>query len=229
MKIVIVEDHLLMREAIRYACTEEFGHQVVGEADRGANAIQLIGPVRPDVVILDLNLPDMDGFAVAGAISKTLPTTRFLVITASLDDYTVYRIGKLGIHGFLDKGSNALAHLRLALDALATGKTYYSPAFQSARLALRANANSFEKVLSVCEQEILSLVGEGLSDQEISTRLGISPSTSQTHRSNILQKLNVKGTPKLIAYAINNGFTRINSRAPFSLQQLEPSRPNTGG
>ena len=221
MRIVIIEDHLLMREAIEYACAEEFGHLVVGETGRGADAILLVARVKPDVVILDLSLPDMDGFAVVEAILKTAPATRFLMITASLDDYTVYRVGKLGIHGFLDKGSNAIAQLKWALDALAAGNTFYSAAFHTARHALRANANSFEKVLSVCEQEILSLVGEGLSDQEIATRLGISPSTSQTHRSNILQKLNVKGTPKLIAYAISNGFTRIPSRPPFL--RLEPN------
>ncbi len=220
MRIVIVEDHLLMREAIAFACADEFGHLVVGETSQGATAIQLIGPVRPDVVILDLSLPDMDGFTVAEAILKTVPATRILMITASLDDYTVYRVGKMGIHGFLDKGSNAIAQLKTALDALADGRTYYSPAFHNARIALRANANSFEKVLSLSEQEVLSLVGEGLSDQEIATKLGISPTTSQTHRSNILQKLNVKGTPKLIAYAISNGFTRFPSRSPFP--RLEP-------
>ncbi len=216
MRIVIVEDHLLMREAIGYACADDFDHLVVGEAGRGAEAIRLVGQIKPDVVILDLSLPDMDGFAVVETVLKMAPATRFLMITASLDDYTVHRVVKSGIHGFLDKGSNAITQLKAALNALAKGKTYYSPAFHNARIAMRTNANSFEKVLSVCEQEVLSLVGEGLNDQEIAARLGISPTTSQTHRSNILQKLNVKGTPKLIAYAISHGFTRIPSRAPFS-------------
>lgn len=215
MKTLIVEDHPLMRAAIRSTCVEECGHEVVGETEQGAAAIELARRHQPNLVILDVGLPDMDGFAVANAILKIHPATRFLILTASLDDYTVYRVGKCGIHGFLDKGSNAIIHLRAALEAISAGEKYFSPAFHAARTALRANANSFEKVLSVSEQQILSLVGEGMSDDEIGARLGISPSTSQTHRRNILQKLNIKGTPKLVAFAISHGFTRVASASPF--------------
>lgn len=209
MRIVLIEDHLIIREAVRRACTQEFGHEVVAETEFGAAGVQLASRLKPDVVMLDLGLPDMDGFAVAAVILKTLPTTRVLVLSGLLDDYTVFRVEKSGVHGFIDKGTNTITQVRDALDALAAGKTYYSPAFSTARLARRTDTASFEKVLSESEQEILSLIGEGLTDEEIGLRLGISPSTAQTHRSNILQKLHIKGTPKLVAFAIRHGFTRM--------------------
>ncbi len=213
MKIVIVEDQLFMREAIRYACLEQLGCEVVGEAEHGVAAIQLVCQVKPDLVILDIGLPDFDGFVVATTVLKQLPMIRFLVMSASLDDFTIYRAGKIGVHGFLDKGSNTIDQLSVALEAIAAGQTHYSPSFHAARRALRVNTQSFEKILSSSEQEILALIGEGLSDKEIGLRLGISPTTSQTHRSKILQKLNIKGTPKLIVYAIRNGFAQVPGHA----------------
>jgi DNA-binding NarL/FixJ family response regulator len=212
MKIVIIEDHLIIREAVRRACIHEFGHEVVGETEFGAAGVQLVSQLKPDLVILDLGLPDMDGFAVASVIMRVLPATRILVLSGLLDDYTVFRVEKAGLHGFVDKTSNTIAHVRGALDALSAGRTYFSPAFNMARLARRTDTASFEKVLSESEQEVLSLVGEGLTDEEIGIRLGISPSTAQTHRSNILQKLHIKGTPKLVAFAIRHGFTRMPGR-----------------
>ncbi|HEX2853480.1 MAG TPA: LuxR C-terminal-related transcriptional regulator [Opitutaceae bacterium] len=115
----------------------------------------------------------------------------------------------------MDKSSSAVDQLRTALAALAEGKNYFSPAFIAAQQGLRANSNSFDKVLSACKQEILPLVGEGLSDDEIALRIGISATTSQTHRRNILQKPNIKGTPKLTAFAISHAFARVPSRTPF--------------
>ncbi len=221
MRIVIIEDHLIIREAVRRACVAEFGHEVVAETEFGATGVQLVSRLKPDLVLLDLGLPDMDGFAVASVILKSLPGTKLLLLSGSLDDYTVFRVEKSGVHGFLDKGTNTIAQIRLALDAVAAGKTFFSPAFTAARLARRTDSASFEKVLSESEQEVLSLVGEGLTDEEIGVRLGISPSTAQTHRSNILQKLHIKGTPKLVAFAIRHGFTRIpgrNSQSPRNQQ-----------
>ena len=219
MRIVLIEDHLIIREAVRRACTQEFGHEVVAESELGATGVQLASRFKPDVVLLDLGLPDMDGFAVAAVILKALPATRVLVLSGSLDDYTVFRVEKAGVHGFIDKGTNTVAQVRDALDALSAGKTYYSPAFSTARLARRNDPASFEKVLSESEQEILSLIGEGLTDEEIGLRLGISPATSQTHRSNILKKLHIKGTPKLVAFAVRHGFTRLPGRGYLPLRQ----------
>ena len=208
MKLVIVEDQTIVREAIRVECVQNFGHEVVGEAESGTVAVDLIVRLRPDAVILDLGLPGMDGFAVATLVRHALPDVRILVLSGLIDDYTVYRIEKVGIHGFVDKNAGTLASLHEALTAIAEGKTWFSPSFQAARIARQKNPRSFEKLLSETECHILCLIGQGLADDEIGQRLGISPTTAQTHRSNILQKLGINGTPKLVAFAIKHGFTR---------------------
>jgi DNA-binding NarL/FixJ family response regulator len=212
VRIVIVEDHLMFRDVIRKICTTQFGHSVVGETDSGVKAVELILAVEPDVVILDLSLPDMDGFNVVDRVLKVLPSLRILVVSSHCDDYTLFRVEKSGVHGFIDKNSNTVDTLQEALTAVAAGRVYFSAAFQAAKLARRNDPRSFTKVLSEWERAILSLIGQGLSDDEIGERLNLSPRTVQTHRSHLLRKLDLKGTPKLIAFAIEHGFTQVTPR-----------------
>jgi DNA-binding NarL/FixJ family response regulator len=185
---------------------------VVGESDSGVKAVEMILRLKPDAVILDLSLPDMDGFNVVDRVRKQLPMLRVLVVSSHCDDYTLFRVEKSGVQGFVDKNSNTVETLREALLAIETGRIYFSSAFQAAKNARRADPASFSKVLSDRELAVLSLIGQGLSDSEIGERLGVSYRTAQTHRSWILRKLEIKGTPKLIAFAIENGFTRLQSK-----------------
>jgi len=210
MRIVIVEDLLMFREAIAKACEREFGYTVLAEADSGAQAIEAVVSVQPDVLILDLSLPDMDGFAVIDRIRASACPPKILVLSAYSDDYTVFRVEKANVHGFVDKRQNAIAVLREALQAIAAGGTYFSPTYENARRARHADPDSFDKILSESEQRILCLIGEGLADEEIGQKLRISPRTVQTHRHNILRKLRISGTPKLIAFAMRHGFTTRN-------------------
>jgi len=202
----------MIRDVIRKVCSSDFGYSVVGETDSGVEAVELIMKRKPDAVILDLSLPDMDGFNVADRVLKVMPGLKILMLSSHCDDYTLFRVEKSGVHGFIDKNSNTLEILRDALKAIAAGRVYFSQAFQDAKVARRSDPRSFVKVLSDWERAILSLIGQGLSDDEIGTRLNLSPRTVQTHRSNILRKLNLKGTPKLIAFAIEHGFTQVQSR-----------------
>jgi DNA-binding NarL/FixJ family response regulator len=202
----------MFRDVIRKICTTQFGHSVVGETDSGVTAVELILSVQPDVVILDLSLPDMDGFNVVDRVLKVLPSLRILVVSSHCDDYTLFRVEKSGVHGFIDKNSNTVDTLQEALTAVAAGRVYFSAAFQAAKLARRNDPRSFTKVLSEWERAILSLIGQGLSDDEIGERLNLSPRTVQTHRSHLLRKLDLKGTPKLIAFAIEHGFTQVTPR-----------------
>jgi len=213
VRIVIVEDHLMFRNMIRKTCVQQFGHTVVGETDSGVQAVELILKLKPDAVILDLSLSDMDGLNVADRAFAALPQVRIIVLSAHCDDYTLFRVEKSGVQGFVDKNSSPVEVLRDALVAIAAGRTYFSPAFQAAKLARRNDPRSFIKVLTEWERAILSLIGQGLSDEEIGVRLNLSPRTVQTHRSHLLQKLNLKGTPKLIAFAIEHGFTQVQSKS----------------
>jgi len=203
----------MFRDVIRKTCIQQFGHTVVGETHSGIQAVELILKLKPDAVILDLSLPDMDGFNVADRVFAALPHLRILVLSAHCDDYTLFRVEKSGVHGFIDKYSNTVEALRDALISIDAGRTYFSVAFQAAKLARRNDPRSFTKVLTEWERAILSLIGQGLNDEEIGSRLNLSPRTVQTHRSHLLQKLNIKGTPKLIAFAIEHGFTQVPSKS----------------
>jgi two-component system response regulator NreC len=213
VRIVIVEDHLMFRDVIRKICTAQFGHTVVGETESGAKAVELILQLQPEVVILDLSLPDMDGFNVVDRVFTAMPALRILILSSHCDDYTLFRVEKSGVHGFIDKNSNTVETLQDALMAISAGRIYFSAAFQAAKLARRMDPRSFTKVLTEWERAILSLIGQGLSDEEIGVRLNLSHRTVQTHRSNLLRKLALKGTPKLIAFAIEHGFTQVTSRS----------------
>ena len=129
VRIVIVEDHLMIRDVIKKVCSKEFGYTVVGETDSGVEAVELILKHRPDAVILDLSLPDMDGFNVADRVLKVIPSLRILMLSSHCDDYTLFRVEKSGVHGFIDKNSNTLDILRDALKAIAEGRIYFSQAF----------------------------------------------------------------------------------------------------
>jgi two-component system response regulator NreC len=199
----------MFREVIRKACGAEFGHKVVGATDSGVEAIKMIRKLKPEAVVLDLSLPDVDGFTVIDRVLAVSPDVRILVLSSLCDDYTLFRVERAGVHGFIDKNTNTVEALRNALAAIGQGQIYFSAAFQEARLARRADPQSFTKILSERERAILSLIGQGLSDEEIAERLSVSGRTVQSHRSNILRKLGLKNTPKLIAFAIEHGFTQI--------------------
>jgi DNA-binding NarL/FixJ family response regulator len=210
MRIAIAEDLFMFREAIAKACEMEFGHRVVVEVDSGIQAIKSVRRAKPDVLILDLSLPDMDGFTVIDRLRASGCRTKFLVLSAYSDDYTVFRIEKANVHGFVDKRQNATAVLKEALQVVEAGGTYFSPTFEAARRARHADPKSFDKVLTESEQRILCVIGEGQTDDEIAQSFKISPRTAQTHRHNILWKLGIGSTPKLIAYAMRHGFTPRN-------------------
>lgn len=212
VKIIVVEDHLMFRDVIRKACSARLGHEVIGETDSGVKAVDLILRLKPDAIILDLSLPDMDGFNVVDQVVKKLPDLRILIVSSHCDDYTLFRVEKSKVHGFVDKNTNTVETLCEALVAIEAGRIYFSNTFKAAKLARRQDPISFTKVLSDRERAVLSLIGQGLSDEEIGSRLNVSFRTVQTHRSRILRKLNVKGTPKLIAFAIEHGFTRVQSK-----------------
>jgi DNA-binding NarL/FixJ family response regulator len=212
VKLLIVEDQVMFREALRKACTRELGHKVVGECGTGAEAVELAAQLQPDALLLDLTLPDFDGLAVVDRVRRRKLFPKILILSSHVDDYSLFRVERAEVNGFVDKNENTSAILGEALRAIEAGRAYYSAAFQQVREARRENPRAFTKVLTEWELQILELIGLALSDQEIAERLDISPRTVQTHRSNILRKLDLPGTPKLMLYALEHGFSAIAAR-----------------
>jgi len=207
VRIVIIEDHLMFREVIRRICEVELHHQVVGEAEDGRKAVQVVLEQKPDLVLLDLHLPNLDGFGVIEEIRKRLPEVMVLVLSSHCDDYTVFRAERANIQGFVDKNTNSVASLKQAIFAVTHGKSSLSDAFKKIRAKRHGDPNSFDKVLGNREREVLSLVGQSLRDTEIAERLGISEQTVSTHRLNIIRKLGLENTTELVRYAREHGFT----------------------
>jgi DNA-binding NarL/FixJ family response regulator len=209
MKIVIVEDHLMFREILRKVCSRDLHHEVVGEASDGHAAVQLVTKTSPDLVLLDLHLPNLDGFGVVQAVQQAAPKVRVLVLSSHCDEYTVFRVEKARVQGFVDKNTNTVAILKAAIAAVGQGRTYFSDTFLRIKKARHGNPQSFDKLLTDRERAILSLIGEPQSDREIAVRLGISAETVEKHRFNLLGKLSLHTTTELARYAREHGFTLV--------------------
>lgn len=197
----------MFREVLRKICETDLEHTVVGEAEDGRRAVEIVKQTKPDMVLLDLHLPNLDGFGVIEEIRKIFPDLIILVLSSHCDDYTVYRAERAGVQGFVDKNTNSVAALKQAVAQVTHGKTSFSDAFKRIRAKRHADPHSFDKVLGNREREVLSLVGQSLRDSEIAEKLGISEQTVSTHRLNIIRKLGLENTTELVRYAREHGFT----------------------
>lgn len=209
MNVVIVEDHLMFREVLRKLCEVDLAWQVSGETSSGAAGLTLVQDTRPSLLVLDLQLADLDGFQLLAKLQGAGASPRTIIISAYCDRYTVYRAEHLNIQGFVDKRDASLFELKTALSTVGNGGVYFSQRYTAERAAQISDPSSIQKLLSQVEQTVLSHIGKGLTDEEIGVHLAISPHTAKRHRSNILHKLGKPSTPKLMAYASENGFTRF--------------------
>ncbi len=207
MRIVIVEDHLIFRDVLRKVCVAELRHEVVGEAGDGVKAVELIGRTRPDLVLLDLQLPALGGFGVIAAIAVSAPATKVVILSSHCDAFTVHRAEEARVQGFIDKNTSSVAAVKDALAAIKQGTTWFSPAFLEIKTAQRRDPDAFEKLLTKRECEVLARAGVPLSDDTIGSEFGISRETVEKHRSNIIRKLGLKTNLDLVRYAQTNGFT----------------------
>jgi DNA-binding NarL/FixJ family response regulator len=207
VRTVIVEDHVMFREVLRKVCEQEMHHDIVGEAGDGRTAVTVVAETRPDLVLLDLHLPNLDGFGVVDEIRKISPDTRILVLSSHCDEYTVFRAEKAHVQGFVDKNTNSVAMLKEAITHVAAGRVSFSEAFLRIKAARHRNPQSFDKLLTDRERLIVTLVGEPLSDAQIAQRLSISEETVQKHRFNVLRKLDLGSTTELVRFARERGFT----------------------
>ena len=206
LRVVIVEDHKMFREAVEFMLQQVLRCKVIGTADRAETAVALIQAERPDLVLLDLHLGGRDGFYVIEQVRAASCRARFIAVSARCDEYTQYRIEKVGECGFIDKNSQGVSLLGEAMEKTMAGGLFFSPAYLATRQKRLADPKSFTKILSDREIEVLELIAGSLSDEEIGARLHLSATTIQTHRSNIMRRLGLANTPKLIQYALACGF-----------------------
>jgi DNA-binding NarL/FixJ family response regulator len=206
-RVVIIEDQRLLAEFFTLHC-RHLGLQVVQWCSNCREGMDAIRENRPDLVLLDISLPDGDGLDLAKQVLGKMPQVKILAISAHCDAWTMLQIQRIGLHGFVDKHGQNPEILSEAIQAVLAGRVYYTPVVNQSSNIIRRDPKAFIRVLSDYETKILSLIGESKTDDEISAILAISPTTVQSRRRDIMSKLDIHATPKLIHYAIVNGLTR---------------------
>jgi NarL family two-component system response regulator LiaR len=203
-RIVIADDHSIVRQGLRMFLSADPELEIVGEARDGAEAVKLACRLRPDVVLMDLVMPVMDGIAATAAIRREAPDVEVVALTSVLDDTSVFEAVRAGAIGYLLKDTES-EELRRAIKAAAAGQVQLSPA-ASARLLreIRTPEQSVE-VLTEREVEVLQLLALGKSNQEIARELHIAEQTVKSHVSHILGKLGVPSRTQAALYAIRAG------------------------
>jgi len=199
----------MVRELLVIACRQELPGAEVRTAGSARGALEECARVAPDLVLLDLVLPDGDGLALLPEIFARAPGARVIALSSHIDEVTLHRALGSRVHGIIDKNEQPIKVLGEAIGTVMGGGQYLSAAVQRLRASLRADPYAFDKILSEREQEALRLIGEGLSNEEVAAALKISANTAKNHRLNIMAKLGVHSTPQLIRYAIEKGFTRV--------------------
>lgn len=197
----------MFRDVLRRVCEHELNHEIVGEAGDGRSAVKLVAAAKPDLVLLDLHLPNLDGFAVVDQIRESSPDSRILVLSSHCDEYTVFRVEQARVYGFVDKNTNSVEKLKEAIADVTAGRPHFSEAFLRLRVARQRDPLSFDKLLTRRERAIVALVGDGLLDGEIGQRLAIAEATVAKHRLNAVRKLGLESTLELVKFARERGFT----------------------
>ncbi|HEX3729370.1 MAG TPA: response regulator transcription factor [Opitutaceae bacterium] len=214
MRIALVDDHHLIMEMLRDFCGIHLGHEIVGEAADGLDAIAMLRRTLPEVVLLDLDLPRLSGFDVITAIAGEHIATRVMVLSGYCDDRTVYRLERAGVSGFIDKSACTLGVLSEALDVLRAGHAYFSASFREVQLRRRLDPQACEKIISPAEMRVLALTAELRTDDQIAAALGVTRATVEKHRLNLTRKLNLSSRIELLRYARHCGLMHWQSGHP---------------
>jgi DNA-binding NarL/FixJ family response regulator len=206
LKICVIEDHALMRDLLIKACREAIEGSVVSGARDGESGLDVCKRTQPDVVILDLALPDRNGLDLIDDLLAACPTAKVIGVTGYSDEFTLHRAMHSKLHGFVDKNEQTVDALTDAINSVMSGQRYLSSSVQEAHQSLRNDPSSFDKILSPREQSLLGLFGRGLTNGQVAAQVGLSELTVRNHRCRVLAKLGLRTSPELIRYALEKGF-----------------------
>jgi len=209
LRIVIADDHEIVRQGVKNLVANEADMEICGEATIGRDAVSLVEKLKPDVAILDISMPGLNGIDAARQILKAQPKTKVLMFTMHEAEQLVHEVFNAGAHGYLLK-SDAGRHLIAAIRTVASGSHYFSSKLSEVifesflkKDVPHLPADSQQKP-SGREREIIQLLAEGKSNKEVATTLGISVKTAETHRAAVMRKLGLHSISELVRYAIRN-------------------------
>jgi DNA-binding NarL/FixJ family response regulator len=210
IKILIAEDHTIVRQGLARLLSDQPGLEVVGQAVNGRDAVEMAEKLNPDVIIMDIGMPKMNGIEASKKIRKLLPRTKILILSMYSHEHYIHELLEVGVSGYLLKDSSGRDIIRAIDDAL-KNKTFLSPAISKRveEISLPSHKNTSRedrfKLLSNREREVFQLIAEGHSTRTISDMLCVSLSTIKTHRAKIMEKLVAKSPVQLVHIAIQLG------------------------
>ncbi len=210
LRILLADDHTIVRQGVRKILEEHPDWRVVGEAANGRDAVRLAVDLKPDIALLDIGMPLLNGIEATRQIARRTTGVNVVILSMHSDEAYITQVLQAGARGYLLKDS-ADEDLIRALTAVAQGKSFFSPAVAKVMLddyvrqmAQRGIVDRYES-LSEREREIFQLIAEGRSNKEIADLLSVSPSTVETHRGHIMEKLDVHSAVEIVLYAVRRG------------------------
>lgn len=212
IKVLVADDHTLVRAGIRALLEKLPDVQVVAETGDGREALRLIGEHRPDVALMDIAMPGLSGLEVVKRVVKEFPDVHVLILSMHAGEEYVWQALSAGAAGYLLKGSD-VAELAVAIGAVSRGEMYLSPPIskQVIKDYMRRVGGSepLPERLTPRQREILQLIAEGATTKEIARTLGVSVKTVETHRAQLMERLDIHDVPRLVRYAIKIGLVQV--------------------
>lgn len=216
--VLVAEDHAVVRQGLCTLLVTEGGFEVIGQAQTGREAVELAAALRPDVTLMDIAMPVLNGFEATRQILAANPTAKILILSAHSDDEYIERMTAVGVSGFLEKQTSAEI-LTKAIHEVARGKSFFSPSIAKRMTDGRARSLDRDGLvkadavrLTSRETEVLQLVAEGQANKQVAATLGISIKTVEKHRQHLMDKLNIHETAGLTRYAIARGIIESSLR-----------------
>jgi DNA-binding NarL/FixJ family response regulator len=214
LRILIADDHEVVRRGVRSLLEEHDGWEVCGEAGDGRDAVTMAAEFQPDVVVLDIGMPNMNGLEAARQILHGAPATMVLVLTMDESEQSTREALRAGVRGILLK-SDAARDLVLAIEAVRDHRSFFTAGV--AEMVLNAYmgremprpASTLRDPLTRREREVVQLLAEGKSTKEVAIVLGLSVKTAETHRANVMRKLNLHSVSQLVLYAVRNNIVQV--------------------
>ncbi len=212
LRILIADDHELMRRGVRSLLEAEAGWKVVGEAADGQELVEKTEKLRPDVVVLDISMPRLNGLEAAHRIKKILPEVKILILSMHDSEQLARSVLDAGARGYIAKSDTA-RDLVIAIEALRRNKTFFTPKVDQLVLDSFLRSGSTKKTLqnplTSRQREIVQLLTEGKSSKEVATLLNLSIKTIETHRANIMKRLHCHSFSDLVFYALRNNIIHL--------------------
>jgi DNA-binding NarL/FixJ family response regulator len=205
-RVVLADDHVLVRQSLK-SLLEREGFQVVGEASDGNEAIRQVNSVHPDIAVMDISMPMINGVEVAREVRRSSPKTKSILLTQHDESQYIFEALEAGVKGYVLK-SQAFGDLVQAIKQVSRGQTYFSPGVSAGVEVFHSKSERRSGLLTPRERQVLQLIAEGKSTKDVASLLGITAKTAESHRTALMKKLDIHEIASLVLYAVRRGIVK---------------------